>query len=125
MRISFAVLGLATIASALNIEQLAPINVIDNSRGRSRDGCSGGYNGGACGCSGGCGGCGGGCDPCKSKSSLALVHQVIMKEMELEMLKKEKNEKKLGADQANQMSEVDAAMGLMNSAQVAESEDDE
>ena len=43
-----------------------------------------------------------------------------MKEMELEMLKKEKHDKKLGADQATQMTEVDAAMGIMNSAQVQE-----
>mmetsp|Transcript_10390 Transcript_10390/g.14039 ORF Transcript_10390/g.14039 Transcript_10390/m.14039 type:complete len:87 (+) Transcript_10390:40-300(+) len=86
MRIQFAVLGLMSCSQALllntpdselaqigvNTEQLAPINVIDNSRG----------GGGPPGCGGG-GGCGGGCsngcqssscDPCKQKSTLALIH---------------------------------------------------
>ena len=56
----------------------------------------------------GCGYCG------HPRNTMALVHQIIMKEMELEMIKKEKLDRKKGADAANQMSEVDSAMAVMN-----------
>ena len=138
MRIIFTVLGLVSCAQAITVkqddfaqvaaEQLSPINVIDNSRGGAQGCCGGGGGGGGCG--GGCGGCGGGCgggcyghDPCCQRSTLSLVHQVIMKEMELEMLKKEKAEKRKGADTANQMTEVDSAMAIMNQAQTDECEE--